>query len=447
MSPTGSGAARPRVVICGAGFGGLWAARRLVREPVDVLLLDRNNYHTFFPLLYQVAAAELGPGDIAYPVRSILRKAPNVRFRMAEVCDLDLPGRSVITRTDRIPYDHLVLALGSVPNFFGVEGAAEHAFPLREMNHSLPLRSQILTCFERASHDPDAHRRRRRLTFVIVGGGPTGVEYAGALAELVFGPLRIDYPDLCAQDARVILLEATDRLLGGMSEPLGAYAVKRLRSMGVEVRTGSTVTRIAPDRIELGDGESIPTDTVAWTAGVQGDPRLAGWGLPLGSGGRVEVTPSLHLRDHPEVWAAGDLAGPKENGALLPQVAPVAMQQGEAIARNVLKCLRGEEPDPFRYRDPGMLAVIGRNSAVADLAGRRFTGFPAWVLWLLIHIAKLIGFRNRALVLVNWAWNYLRYERAVRLILPPGPVAATVEEMRDVPGASGRSPANAVSAG
>jgi NADH dehydrogenase len=434
-------------VICGAGFGGLWAARRLVGEPVDVLLLDRNNYHTFFPLLYQVAAAELAPGDIAYPVRSILRKAPNVRFRMAEVCGLDLPGRSVITRSDRIPYDHLVLALGSVPNFFGVEGAAEHAFPLREMDHSLPLRSQILTCFESASHDPDPERRRQRLTFVIVGGGPTGVEYAGALAELVYGPLRIDYPDLCAEDASVILLEAMEGLLGGMSETLGAYAVRRLRSMGVEVRTSAKVTRIAPDQIELDGGESIPTETVVWTAGIQGDPRLRGWGLPVTRGGRVAVAPPLHLVDHPEVWIAGDLAWVEQDGVPLPQVAPVAMQQGEAIADNVLRCARGEEPKPFRYEDPGMLAVIGRNAAVADLGGRRFTGFLAWVLWLLIHIAKLIGFRNRALVLVNWAWNYLRYERAVRLILPPGPTAAVVEELRDSPGERDKNPADQVRAG
>lgn len=423
---------RPRVVVCGAGFAGLWTARRLAGEPVDVLLLDRNNYHTFLPLLYQVAAAELGPTDIAYPVRSIFRKRKNVEFRMAEVQGVDLPGRAVITDVERVAYDHLVLALGSVPDFFGVEGAAEHAFPLREMDQAMPLRHHILSRFESAVYVSDDDRRRRMLTFVIVGGGPTGVEYAGALAELIYGPLLKDYPRLRSQDARVVLLEATDGLLGAMPEALGRYAAERLTSRKVEVRTGALVTRVGADAIHLKDGSDIPTETVVWTAGVKGDPRVAGWGLPVVKRGRVRVAPSLHLPDHPEVWVAGDLTWAEQDGEPLPQVAPVAMQQGERVAENILRVARGQTPEAFRYDDPGMLAVIGRNAAVADFGGRTFTGFLAWMLWLLIHIAKLIGFRNRALVLVNWAWNYLSYERAVRLILP---FEAGEDVEKDVPDA------------
>ena len=407
-----------RVVVAGAGFGGLWAARALAGKGPRVLLLDRNNYHTFFPLLYQVAAAELGPTDIAYPVRSILRRWRDVDFRMAEVGEVDLETRVVETDKGPVPYDFLVLALGSVPNFFGVEGAAEHAFPLRWMADAIPLRHHILGRFEASAHERDEEVRRRRLTFVIVGGGPTGVEYAGALAELVHGPLLRDYPMLTAEDVRIVLVEATGRLLAGMPAELGAYAVERLERRRVEVRTGAMVTRIGPEAIHMRDGTSLPSETVVWTAGVKGDPRVEAWGLPVGRGGRVPVTPALHLEAHPEVYVIGDLAGLEEGGAPYPQVAQVAMQQGERAAANILRRLAGEPPRPFRYRDYGMLAVIGRNAAVAELGGRTFRGFPAWVLWLGIHIAKLIGFRNRALVLVNWAWNYVSFRRAVRLILP-----------------------------
>lgn len=425
------------MVVCGAGFGGLWAARRLAGNGLDVLLLDRTNYHTFLPLLYQVAAAELGPTDIAYPVRSILRKTPDIRFRMAEVRDLDLDGKVVVTDAERIPYDHLVLALGSVPAFFGVEGAAEHAFPLRSMDDAIPLRHHILSAFETAVYERDEVRRRQLLTFVIVGGGPTGVEYAGALAELVYGPLVRDYPDLSGDDIRVILLEAVDGLLSGMPEGLGRYAAERLASRRVDVRTGSMVTRVAADRIHLKEGAAIDTGTVVWTAGVKGDSRVEAWGLPVARGGRVEVAPFLHLEEHPDVWVAGDLAWVEQDGRPLPQVAPVATQQGEAVADNIVRSLRGEALHPFRYDDPGMLAVVGRNAAVADLGGRTFTGFPAWLLWLLIHIAKLIGFRNRALVLVNWAWNYITFRRAVRLILPSDPGEDEGIRRLEPPGAPG----------
>lgn len=402
----------------GAGFGGLWAARAMADEPVDVLLLDRNNYHTFFPLLYQVAAAELSPSEIAYPVRSILRRHRNVTFRMAEVTGLDLDAREVLTPTERIGYDHLILALGSVSHFFGVQGAAEHAYPLRQMREAIPLRHRILGCFERAAHERDPEARRRLLTFAIVGGGPTGVEYAGALAELVFGPLRRDYPGLDPDEIRIVLLEAGDRLLAGMSPELSVYARERLRRRRVQVRTGAVVERVGDRGLHLEGDEALEADTVVWTAGVQGDPVARAWGLPVARGGRVPVDPTLQVPGRPEVWVVGDLAWVEEGGEPLSQVAPVAIQEGEWAARNVLRSLRGSDPEPFRFHDPGLLAVIGRNAAVADLWGRKFTGFAAWVLWLAIHIAKLIGFRNRALVLVNWAWNYVFPKRSVRLILP-----------------------------
>jgi len=433
----------PRVVIAGAGFGGLWAAKRLVGEPVEVLLLDRNNYHTFLPLLYQVAAAELGPTEIAYPVRSIFRGARNVRFRMAEVRELDLDRREVLTSLEQISYDHLVLALGSVSHFFGVEGAERHAYPLRTMEQAIPLRHRLLSRFEAAVYEGDEEKRRRLLTFAIVGGGPTGVEFAGALAELIHGPLRKDYPTLETGEVRIVLLEAMDGLLVGMPDRLGRYARERLERRHVEVRTGAAVRRVRADAVEIEDGGEIETETVIWTAGVRGDPVAESWGLPVARGGRIEVEPTLRLPGHPDVYVVGDLAYVEdEAGRPLPQVAPVAIQQAERASANILAAARGEEPEPFRYDDPGMLAVIGRNAAVAEVKGRAFTGFFAWVLWLVVHIFELIGFRNRLLVLVNWAWNYVFYERSVRLILPLHGEASSGREVEDqVVNATPRGPA------
>jgi NADH dehydrogenase len=410
-------------VVVGAGFGGLWAARALAREirsaEADILLLDRNNYHTFFPLLYQVAAAELAPSDIAYPIRGILRRTPSIAFRMAEVVGIDLDARTLqLASAETIPYDHLVLALGSVSHDFGVPGAAEHAFFLRWMDDAIPLRQQVLARLEAAAAEPDRDRRRRLLTFVIVGGGPTGVEFAGALAEFVYGPARRDYPGVSGGEPRIVLVEATDRVLRTMPPDLSTFAAERLRRRRVEVRLGATVERIGRAEVRLSGGETIPTETVVWTAGIKGDPRVAAWGLPTGRGGRVPVTPQLHLADRPEVYVVGDLAILDGEGASLPQVAQVAMQQGTRAAKNIAAALEGRPLERFEYFDYGVLAVIGRNAAVADMRGRTFTGFPAWILWLAIHLVKLIGFRNRLLVLVNWAWNYLFPKRSVRLILP-----------------------------
>lgn len=408
----------PRVVILGAGFAGLWAARSLADEPVEVVLLDRNNFHTFYPLLYQVGAAEIDTTEICYPVRKVLRGQANGRFLMGEVAAIDLEARRVRVGDADVSYDHLIVATGSAPHYFGVPGAAEHAFPLRVIEDGIALRNHVLARFERAAREEDAARRRRALSFVIVGGGPTGVEYAGALAELVFGPIARDYPEVDTGEVEIVLVEGLDRLLTAMPERLGRYAATRLERMGVSVRLGTMVEEVAPDGVRLADGSDLAAETVVWTAGVQGDPNASGWGLPVGRGGRVRVEPTLAVPGRPEVQVAGDLAAVEEDGKLLPQIAPVAIQQGEHAAANVLRRLRGEPPEPFRYRDRGMLATIGRNHAVAELGGRVFTGFAAWLLWVVIHVAKLIGFRNRLVVLTNWAWDYFTYERFVRLILP-----------------------------
>lgn len=413
------GEGRPRVAVIGAGFGGLWAARELAGKPVTVVLVDRNNYHAFLPLLYQVAAAEIEATEIAFPVRSIFRGAGNVNFVLGEVQGLDLKERAVVTAECTVPYDYLILALGSDTHYFGVPGAKEHTFPLKTVGEATAVRTQILTCFERAAHEPLPERRKRLLTFVIVGGGATGVEFAGALAELVYRPLRRDYPTIDFSEVSIILVEAMDRLLTGFPERLGRYALQRLRKMGVEVRLDSVVTEVGADSLHLKDGGTLPTETVVWTAGVGGDPEVERWGLPTTRGGRVKVDETLRVPGQPEVYVIGDLAHVEQNGEPLPMVAPVAIREGEFAARNILLQVKGEGPRPFRYKDPGILATIGRNAGVAYIWGWSLTGFPAWVLWIGVHIAKLIGFRNRIFVLLNWTWDYVRFERAVRLILEP----------------------------
>lgn len=441
-----------RVVIVGAGFGGLWAARALAGTGAEVLVLDRNNFHTFLPLLYQVAAAELSPTDICYPVRSIFRKEKGIQFRLGGVREVDTVERVVTTREERIPYDYLILAMGSAPHFFGVPGAEENAFAMKTIDQAVPLRHHILSRFEAAVYERDPARRRQLLTFTVVGGGPTGVEFSGALAELVYGPLQEDYPMLDLADVRIILLEAQDRLLSGMPLPLGKYVRSRLERRAVRVRFGAQVTRITPGEVFLADGSVIRSETVVWTAGVKGEPGPERWGFPMERGARVRVDPTLNVPGIPDVFVVGDLAYLEENGEALPGVAPVAMQQGELAAKNILRDMRGETPREFRFKDPGMLAVVGRGHAVAHIGGRSFTGITAWWVWLVVHIAKLVGFRNRILVMVNWAWNYLSFERAVRLILPyqaprspdwgPGssPGASGVEEIRGDAGSTAPPP-------
>jgi len=407
---------RPHVVIVGAGFGGLWAARGLAGAPVRVTILDRRNFHTFLPLLYQVAAAELEPEDIAYPVRAIVRRYPNVAFRMAEVTGVDLRERRVVLAEGSLPYDYLVLAAGSRTGFFGLESVARYAFELKDLPQATALRSHILRQFELADYEHDPERRRRLLTFVIVGGGPTGVEFAGALAELVFGVLPRDYPRVDFREVRIVLLEAADRLLPALPASLGEYARRRLEAKGVEVRLRAAVRGASVEAVHLADGRTIETATLVWTAGVEGSELGRELGVPLGRGGRLLVEPTLQVPGHPEVYVVGDMAYVEdETGRPVPQVAPAAIQQGRHAARNIRRQLAGEAPVAFRYRDPGTMVTIGRNAAVAVIKGRPVRGFSAWLAWLGVHIVRLIGFRNRLLVLVNWGWSYLFYERGVRL--------------------------------
>jgi len=410
-----------RVVIVGAGFAGLWAAKALAGSALDVLIVDKRNYHTFLPLLYQVAAAELEPGQIAYPVRGVFRRQANVRFALAEVCGLDPLRRTLGTDGPDIPYDYLILALGSGTNYFGVEGAAEHSFGLKTLEEGIALRNHIMSCFEKASLTGDPAAQRALLTFVVVGAGPTGVEYSGALAELIHGPLSKDYPLLNLSQARVVLLEAASHILSPFPVELRRYGLGKLGRKGVEVRLGAQVLRVEADAVHLQDGDVLAARTVVWTAGVRGPDAAGKLGLAAGPGGRVPVDETLQCREHPGIFAVGDMAWFEGPGGGLPQLAPVAMQQGRAAAANIKRLHAGKPCKAFRYRDRGTMATIGRAAAVA-VFGRngqvRFTGFTAWAMWLFVHLMMLIGFRNRLAVFINWAWDYFFFERAVRLIIP-----------------------------
>ena len=409
---------RPRVVVVGAGFGGIAVARSLGRTPVDVLLVDRNNYHAFWPLLYQVASAALEPQQIAYPVRAILRDHPNVRFRIAEVEGVDFERQEVVTGDGVLPYDELVIAAGSTNNFFGLDEVEEHAFGFKELPEALAVRNHIIMCFERAAVESDPAQLDRLLTFVVVGGGPTGVELAGAIAELNRHVMRRDYPHLDFAHVRVMLIEMMDRVLPSFPEALARRARASLDRLGVDVRLGTSVADFQNHTLRLKDGTEIPTRTVIWAAGIQGAPLGERLGVPLQRGGRVPVTSELHLPDHPNVWVIGDLAyleGP--GGKPYPQLATVALQQGRHVARNIRRKLPGLPLRPFRYLDKGSMATVGRRFAVAHIWGTNWSGTIAWLLWLVVHLLYLAGFRNRVLVLVNWAYNYFTYDRAARSIV------------------------------
>jgi NADH dehydrogenase len=411
---------RPRVVVVGAGFGGITAARELAKFPVDVYLIDRNNYHTFTPLLYQVAAAEIEAGQVAHPVRSILRKYGNAHFVLGDVGVIDFDRQLVRTDELAIYYDYLILGLGSVSHFYGIPGAEEHAHQVKTLDQANALRNQILSCFEHATHELDDVARRRLLTFAIVGGGPTGVEFAGALIELVHGPLRKDFPTLNLREVRVMLIEASATVMNNFAPELQRYTTRRLGRMGIELYLNSKVSRIERGRILLEDGRSFISETIIWAVGVKGNPQAQYWGLTTGRNGMVPVNPFLQAPDHPNVYVIGDMALLKEDTSFLPMLAPVAIQEGKTAARNIGRQIAQKELRPFRYRDPGALATIGRNAAVAQFPRWKFSGFFAWILWVFVHLAKIIGFRNRILVLVNWAWDYFFFERAVRLIMPSG---------------------------
>jgi NADH:ubiquinone reductase (H+-translocating) len=409
---------KPRVIVIGAGFGGLWAVRTLAREPVDILVIDRNNYHTFLALLYQVAAAELEAEDIAYPVRSIFRNPTEADFALAYVRAIDVEKRIVKTDKQEFPYDYLVLATGSVPHTFGVPGVEDHAFFLKTLEEGVALKNHIICCFESNAMLPEDDRQGGILTFVIVGGGATGVEYAGALSELVHGSIIRDYRKIDFGSVRIILLEAADCLVGNMPKPVQSYTLQKLRQLGVEVRLSTKVVAVTSETVILTGQETIPTQTVVWTAGVRGEPLAALSGIPTNRDGRVPVTETLQVPGHPEIYVVGDTAHIEAEGGPLPMVAQVAIQSAVAAAENIGLRIAGRKPMPFRYHDRGSMITIGRNAAGAAIGSRTYTGFFAWILWLVIHLFNLIGFRNRVMVLINWAWDYLLYERAVRFVFP-----------------------------
>ena len=407
---------RPRIVIVGAGFGGLRAARDLASANVTVTLVDQRNYHLFQPLLYQVATSMLPPESIAYPIRAILRRQKNLEFRLARVESVDFEKSELATSAGPIGYDRLVLAVGGRTNFFGLASVERHGFGLKDLDEAVNVRNQILRSFERALHELSPERRRAHLSFVVVGGGPTGVESAGALSELVRLVLAKDFAALEIKDVRVILLEATHALLAALPEKLREDTARRLWHKHVEVRFGAQVLEFDGERVTLKGGEAIPARTLIWAAGARAAGLVDRLGLAQGVQGRVRIHETLLVLGHDDVFAIGDAALLEHAGQPLPMMAPVAMQQGRLVARNVLRSLEGAPLELFVYRNPGSLATIGRNAAVAQLGRFAFTGFLAWLLWLAVHVAQLIGFRNKLLVLVEWGWEYFTYERAVRLI-------------------------------
>ncbi len=410
---------RPRVVIVGAGFAGMRAARALRNQPVDVTLVDRHNYQTFQPLLYQVATAGLNPADVAFPVRGMLRRSPNVGFRCEAVTGFELDERHVVLEDGhRLPFDYLIVAGGARASYFAVPGAEEHARALYSLSDATTLRDHVLSCFETA----DAHHEeiaRGALTFVVVGAGPTGVEMAGALVEVFEGVLAKDYPIIDRTTAKVVLVEMQDTVLPAFSEPSREHALKALLKRGVNVRFGAKVASVSDDALSLVSGEVIPTRTVIWAAGVQ-TSKLAGLlGAELTRGGRVVVRPDLRLPDRDDIFVVGDIAaasGP--DGDLYAQVAQVAIQSGEHAGRQVLRLTRGETTQTFVYKNKGIMATIGRRSAVTELpSGIRLSGTIGWLSWLFLHLLYLVGFRNRASVLLNWVWSYIVRERGPRVIL------------------------------
>ena len=407
--------APPRVVIVGGGFGGLWAARRLARQAVRVVLVDRKNHHTFQPLLYQVATAGLSPAEIAAPIRWIVRGQP-IEVLLGEVDDVRLVERSIRLDGQEPPYDYLVLATGATHAYFGNDAWATLAPGLKTVEDALEIRRRVLLAFELAERRALGGTGFQAPSFVIVGAGPTGVELAGTLAEIARQVLAQEFHAIDPAQTRVLLLEGGPRVLPSYPERLSASALAQLRRLGVEVRTGAKVTGIEPGAVLLGE-ERIDATVVLWAAGVQASPLGARLGVPLDRVGRVLVEPDLSIPGHPEIFVIGDLAAARGgSGGYLPGVAPVAMQAGRAVARAIAGDLRGKPRGPFRYVDKGSLATIGRRAAVADFGKLRFSGFPAWLAWLFVHVFFLIGFRNRILVLLQWAWSYFTYERAARLI-------------------------------
>ena len=407
------------MVVVGGGFGGLYAARALAGRPVRVTLLDRRNHHLFQPLLYQVATAALNPSDIATPLRSVLRHAKNITVLLAEVERVDLPARRLVLDRGEIGYDALILAAGAGHSYFGHEDWEVLAPSLKSLEDALEIRRRVLLAYESAEREPDGAEQQALLTFVVVGGGPTGVELAGALAEISRQTIARDFRLIDPTRARIVLLEGGERVLASFPETLSRRAQDSLQRIGVEVRTRAIVTGVTADAVWLG-GEQIRARTVLWAAGVAAAPLARTLGVTLDRSGRVPVEPDLSIPGHPDAFAIGDMSLYRtREGTVLPGLAPVAMQQGTHAADNALRRLDGRPTREFHYRDRGTMATIGRASAVAVVGGVQLSGLPAWLAWLLVHIMFLIGFRNRFLVLFEWAWAYLSWQRGARLITGP----------------------------
>ena len=402
----------------GGGFAGLSAARALGREPeVEVTLVDRRNHHLFQPLLYQVATAGLSPAEIAAPIRSLLRRFPNVRVLRCEAQRVDLAARTLHTDSGPLPYDWLVLACGSRHAYFGHEEWEPFAPGLKTIEQATEIRRRVLDAFEEAEKETDPGRQKALLTFVIVGGGPTGVELAGAIGEMSRFTLARDFRRIDPKLARIILIEAGPRILPMFPPALASRAVRDLEWLGVQVWTASAVTNVDGKGVEVGS-ERIEAATVVWAAGVRAEALARTLGVELGRGGRVPVGPDLRLARHPEVFVVGDLAQARnDDGMELPALAPVALQEGRFVARQIRRELRGEPAEVFHYRDRGALATIGRSRAVGQVGRWKFTGAFAWLVWLLVHIYYLVGFKNRLLVVIQWAWSYFRFRRGARLIV------------------------------
>ncbi|UQA58132.1 NAD(P)/FAD-dependent oxidoreductase [Polyangium aurulentum] len=424
---------RPHVVIVGGGFGGLYATKALRRAPVRITLLDRRNHHLFQPLLYQVATAGLNPAEIAVPIRRVLRKQKNVRVLLADVLAVDAPAKRLYTTGGDIDYDILILATGATHSYFGHDAWAEHAPGLKSLEDAFEIRRRIYSAFESAECCAETPESQAAwLTFVVVGGGPTGVELAGTLTEIARHSIVGDFRTIDPSKARVLLIEGLDRILPSYPPALSEKAKKQLEDLGVEVRLNAKVTDIDAEGVRIGD-ERIPAKTVLWAAGVAASPLAKSLGTPLDRAGRVKVEQDLTVPGHPEIYVIGDLASIMTDGQPVPGVAPAAIQEARHTAANIRRSLAGQERLPFRYHDKGSLATIGRARGVADLGRIKLSGFVAWFAWLVIHVFFLIGFRNRFLVLFDWAWSYLTYERGARLITGDPPARALPPAHEDHP--------------
>lgn len=407
---------KPRIVIVGGGFGGLRAARKLAHSNVQITLIDRRNHHTFQPLLYQVATAGVSPADIATPIRWILRGDHNIEVLLGEVQEFDLEKRLVKLADLEIPYDYLIVAAGATHAYFGHPEWELFAPGLKTIEDALEIRRRVLLAFELAERQAASGLPPMQLNFVIVGGGPTGVELAGTLAEISRQVLNKEFDSIDPKTTRIILLEGGPRVLPAYAEDLSQSAERQLRDLGVEVRTSAMVTQVEPAAVRMGEAV-LPAAVIIWVAGVAASPLGEKLGAPLDRAGRVLVNPDLTVPGHPEIFVVGDLASLKdEEGNMLPGVAPVAMQEGAFAAENIQRDLRGEPRKNFHYFDKGSLATIGRSAAIAQFGNIHISGFIAWLSWLFIHILFLIGFRNRIVVLLQWAWSYFTYERGARLI-------------------------------